>query len=69
MMSHSCHRLERSICVCDVIDHFCILGNQLQWRWGGGRYKMDKNELANFASWSDNDMKNTQPSTEMVLVE
>ena len=55
--------------VCDVLDRFFILGNQPQWRWGGGRYKMDKNDLADFASQSDNDMKNMQPSTLMVLVE
>ena len=30
---------------------------------------MDKNELVHFASESDNDMKNTQLSTVMVLVE
>ena len=54
---------------CNVMDHFCILGNQPQWRWGGGRNKMDKNDLAHFASRSGNDMKNTQPSTVMMLVE
>ena len=36
---------------------------------GGGRYEIDQDELAHFASRSDNDMKNMQPSTLMVLVE
>ena len=36
---------------------------------GGGRYEMDQDDLAHFASRSDNDMKNTQPSTVRVLIE
>ena len=36
---------------------------------GGGRYEIDQDELAHFASRSDNDMKNTRPSIVMMLVE
>ena len=36
---------------------------------GGGKYEMDKNDHAHFASRSDNDMKNMQPSTKMMLIE
>ena len=52
----------------DVFRPFLNPGESTTMEMGWGRYKMDKNDRAHFASRSDN-MKNMQPATVMVLVE
>ena len=57
------------ICKCCILYMWHNVIKKVEGVGGGGRYEMDQDDLAHFASSSDNDTKNTQPSTAMLLVE